>query len=340
MNIQRKTLSKNKNKSKIQSKPGSKPRILKEDRAYGFYAYQPSEARVLSQFGEHPLARDTRVTTTWRRGSDNIEWIAPLTGNPLVTLNWNKPRQADLPRLDEPKIRQEPRLPTGSCMALLYRLLTKAQIENPVRWSDIESVVIDCIGEKGGFYEQALSDALRLWSRLTVEWPDLKLPPPIEYIKEYETYGFEIHIHKTWLQALKKEQTPIVFPVPTSMGAISQNMILSSLFHGSRQFVDINGFMNMNSGSKRGMYTTPHCPFYSWNVVKKWFKAAGGSIEWARLPYTMKSKGRGLLPSRHMHIMVKKPKPGKPRDTTRKNVQKVNGIVKQPFKHRSARTKE
>lgn len=264
--------------------------------------------RVFKQLAEHPIARDPRITTHWDYGQagSGVRWWATLTGNPKVRLNWLD-HPAELAN-SKSEVRVEPRCPTALCMNVLFRLLAKAQVENPVRFKHSGSMVYFFTQEVGVFYTKAVRDALRLWQQLSIEWPKLVMPPPIKEVKQ-SGFKIAITIHPKWLTACaqdKSVEVDLVLP----MYATAQNLILYTLYLGSKENVDLNDFFYRISGNKRGTKTVPHVPLETWILAQRWYKKHGGYVDWVRLPYERKPNKLGrirLTPSRTMHISVVRP---------------------------------
>src|SRR5690606_28279063 len=96
---------------------------------------------------KYPLARYPRIITKWYSGKtiedSRVQWVAPLTGNPDVSLKWMYPRfKIPWDRI----MRQEPRPPTALDMNLLFRLFhileRPEQYKNPRKPIHVEGNII------------------------------------------------------------------------------------------------------------------------------------------------------------------------------------------------------
>jgi hypothetical protein len=243
-----------------------------------------------------------------------------MTGNYDVQLRWMKKDKGFLD--PKPILRQEPRCPTGACMNVLFALLARGLQQNPIVFTSRRDLTLESFGVYQEFYIIAMKDALRLWQQLAITWSDLDMPPPVEAVNRTGRRTFEVTISDVWLQACQRRRSmwSIKFPLP--MQATAQNMVLYTFYKGSQAGVNINGFFYHVSGNKRGTYGTPHTPYETWILVKRWYEANGGEVSWARLPYPMVkrtrvSRGMKLVPSQTMHISVVRPKWGS-RETNKK----------------------
>lgn len=268
----------------------------------------------------YPLARDTRIVTIWRSGRSQgipeAQYVAPLTGNPEVTLKWMHPRFALPWGL---KYREEPRPPTVSCMLMLFRLFYLVQHPNEFRHKKnsikIENNVIWCSQFSkllpkayAPTFPHHMRDAVRLWSVLSIRFPKLDMPPPIQHIEGGDK-NMTITLDPRWMEEIAK-QTSRWIPLPLPNASASQNMILMTWYRGTESHVIINDFFYKVTGNKRGSKTTPHTPYETWIAVKRWYAEHGGEITWQRDPYLLVPRRTKVVarPSRTMSIKVLRPR--------------------------------
>ena len=259
----------------------------------GVRAYK---VRLFKQLYQHPLARDPRIDIPWQQHRGSIRWQSQLTGNPEVTLSWN--RIVNL-LSEHARIRVEPRAPTGLCMNTLFTLLLIGQKENPILLKSLNWLALRVVGGGVPFYARAIHDALRLWQQLGVTWPDLTLPPPISQIIRNER-SLELTLNEEWLEECRNSRVRLI-QLPLPVQGTPQNMVLTTWLEGSKDNMSINPYFGKVSGNKKCSKSVPHIPLESWFVVKNWYARNGGHIDWQRHPYIMG------VPSSMINIQVWRP---------------------------------
>jgi len=270
------------------------------------------KVKLFKQLCTDPIARDCRVSCEWyheKRGS-GYAYSAKLPGNPDVILHWRPSRRLAKTR---PKIRREPRAPTAVCMAVLFAILYMDQTGKGLRFTSRRGLSLRALGNRvragTPHYQNAVSDALRLWQQLGVSWPDLDLPPPIKrvhYIKEKgrQVVQLEIELHSAWaIECAKMYRFKIKLPLP--MHSTTQNMILKTMTEGSQEGIEINPYFAKVSGNKKCAKELPYVPLETMVLVKGWYTINGGRLEWQRHPYPRLKTKR--VPSTAIDMRVWRP---------------------------------
>jgi len=291
-----------------------------------------NRVHLFRQLMAQPLARDCRVERTWRYGKKpGAKYEVTLPGSAGVEpSNWKKevimhwmPKCPDLLGAGKPpRIRIEPRIPTGMDMTILFGLIREATYYgNPVRfrtYAEMYRNIFKQMNVTHVVYHKALWDGIRLWQQLAVTWPDLDLPPPIAQLKltpnvskhhaktPYASY--EITIHPKWLELCK--QSKKVVPLPLPQYGTAQNIVLYTMYRGTEEKFHINDFFFIVSGNRKALGTLPWCPLETFILVKRWYKKHKGYFDYSRFPHTKLEGQRRWKPSPYMSTVVCRPGSG------------------------------
>lgn len=289
------------------------------------------KVRLFKALAAHPIARDFRINLDWHKIDKPGKYAlqAPLKGNRKVTMFWRPNKELER-KLGGWRRCDGPRAPNALEMNTLLYLLHEAARNNPCQYNSVSAIAGAAHGPTQSVYLETVLDSLMLWNQLGIHFGAQHgfFPPPINEIKIKEGYrphhmpSFSITMNKKWIEACKSGGFSANLPLPQV--ATAQNIVLYTLYLGSAIAVNINQFFWHVSGNKRGLKPTPHTPYTSWVVAKKYYEKHNGSVEYRRLPYTTRVASRTRsdrspivqVPSTLMHIEVERPTwQPKPKDT-------------------------
>jgi hypothetical protein len=154
--------------------------------------------------------------------------------------------------------------------------------------------------------------AIRLWQVLALDWERVRLPPAFAKVElgrpiRNGQRSICIELDKEWLQMCKKG---VRVRLPLPMTAFSHNMILKTLACGNSR-EHINEFGYKASGNKVFTRSTPWIPYPTWVIVKEWYEAMGGMIDYKPDPPTIAMRAgkpiNRLTSGKMMTITVIKP---------------------------------
>lgn len=279
----------------------------------------PKRVKLPRIWCTHPIARNPKLQIEWHKSrQEQVRYYCDVPGANARALWLNNPQVPLRTHANWTLAQPEPRLPTGLCSATLTTVLAIAQkhgtdcIEFPSLLDMLRACTVNpTAGNRGphNFYTNGMWHAIRLWQVFAVDWQKAYLPPPFQSVHlgkptRNGQRAIRITLSGHWLRACGKG---VRVNLPLPMKAFSANIILTTLASGSDR-VDINEFGYKVSGNKLFTRTTPLVPNPTWHIVKRWYEANGGMIDYKPDPPTIaNNETTRLTPGRRMTITVIKP---------------------------------